>query len=166
MSECPYESRLSAFHDHELDGPMAEKLQSHLDACPTCNEQLQGIRAVSRLLHEAPSARMSQMGVARLHATADAAARKRDVFPMFKMLSAVAASILVIAGAWLVEMPGQTRGGSASVSPLTPTLPWERTAMGYRVEVQQGVVPETDVAYRASNWMLENLKPEKSDSGT
>lgn len=164
MSECPYQSRLSAFHDHELDAGMAEKLQSHLDACPTCNEQLQGIRAVSRLLHEAHSARMSQMGLARLHETAGAAAKKRDVFPMFKMLSAVAASILVIAGAWLVETPGQTRHVDQGVI-YRASESWENVAMGGRAEIPHGIAPDTDVALQSefSNWMVKNLK---SDSGS
>ena len=98
MSQCPFQSRLSAFHDRELDATLATKIESHLSDCQECQQALQGIRAVSRLLSPAGGGRMSQMGVARLHAVADAAARRREVFPLARALLAVAASVLVIAG--------------------------------------------------------------------
>jgi anti-sigma factor RsiW len=174
MSECPFQSRLSAFHDHELDAETAEKLESHLAGCPACNEQLLGIRAVSRLFREAPSGRMSQFGVSRLHAVAETAAKRRDVFPMFKMLTAVAASIFVIAGAWLVESPGQTQGTHPVVlDPMVDAPIWEKLATGGRLELPREMGQPSDVAkgpdsqdrsrLHFQDWMIESLK---QDSGS
>jgi anti-sigma factor RsiW len=163
MSECPYQSRLSAFHDHELDAETAEKLASHLSGCPTCHEQLQGIRAVSRLFREAPSGRMSRMGVARLHAVAERAAKRTDVFPFMKMMTAVAASILVIAGAWLIEMPGQTQTPAVIVD-KGREAEWEKLARG-NFTTPQTVNRDIGVASRTqfSDWMIKNLQ---RDSGS
>jgi anti-sigma factor RsiW len=161
MSECPFQSRLGAFHDHELHAETAEKLESHLAGCPTCNEQLLGIRAVSRLFREAPSGRMSQIGISRLHAVAETAAKRRDVFPMFRMLTAVAASILVIAGAWLIESPGQTRATNPHVMKFKEPEDWENLASGGKLKLSQEINRDSDVAFQ--EYMIESLK---QDSGS
>jgi anti-sigma factor RsiW len=163
MSECPFQSRLSAFHDHELDAEMAAKLESHLGNCPACSEQLLGIRAVSRLFREAPSGRMSQIGISRLHAAADTAAKRGEVFPMFRMLTAVAASILVIAGAWLIESPTQTRtsGFDVPYQHVAEAEPWEKLASGGKMEIPRAIEQDSDVAFQ--DWMVNSLK---QDSGS
>jgi anti-sigma factor RsiW len=162
MSECPFQSRLSAFHDRELDAELAAKLESHLSGCQECQQGLQGIRAVSRLLSPPESVRMSQMGVARLHAVADAAARRRDVFPLARALLAVAASVLVIAGAWLYETPRPIPSGQGIVE-VKPEADWEKFARGAKVTpVEAG--HETGVAGDFSEWMLRNLEQRKSGS--
>ena len=158
MSECPFQSRLSAFHDRELDAETAAKFESHVAQCPQCSQTLQGIRAVSRLLSGAPTGRLSQMGMARLHATADAAAKRPDVFPLARALLAVAASVLVIAGAWLYETPPAIHGDQqlGQINGPVQEADWEKLASGKKVVSPLEAPDETGVAF--SRWMIENLK--------
>lgn len=165
MNECPFQSRLSAFHDHELDAETAAKIAAHLATCPQCSQMMQGIAAVSRLFSGASTPQLSQLGMARLHATADAAARRPDlapsVFPLARALLAVAASVLVIAGAWLYEAPPQTQGVPRDVViPVKPEAEWEKLARGGKPDFPMETGNETGVAF--SKWMIESLK---GDSG-
>jgi len=166
MNECPFQSRLSAFHDHELDPETAVKIAAHLPTCSQCSQMLQGIASVSRLFNGASTLRLSQVGMARLHATADAAARRPDVFPsvfpLARALLAVAASVLVIAGAWLYETPPQILRGSGYVEgTVKPEADWEKLARGGKLDSPMEAGNETGVAF--SKWMLESLK---GDSGS
>jgi anti-sigma factor RsiW len=168
MNDCPFQSRLSAFHDHELDPETAAKIAAHLATCTQCSQMLRGITAVSRLFSATSSAHMSQLGVARLHATADAAARRRDlfpsVFPLARALLAVAASVLVIAGAWLYEVPPTIRGPEKVViHPEQPEADWEKLARGEKLGSPMEAGNETGVAFDFSKWMVESLK---GDSGS
>ncbi|HET6251904.1 MAG TPA: zf-HC2 domain-containing protein [Tepidisphaeraceae bacterium] len=156
MTPCDYQSRLSAFHDRELDADMSRQVEEHLAGCPECTEVLAGIAAVSRLLHGANGGRMSQMGMARLHATADAAAAKqREIFPLAKTLIAVAASVFVIAGAWLTEVPSHTGGSTPMVQNVAPEKEWETLASGGRLKLPSNIANDTDVAV---DWMIKGLK--------
>jgi anti-sigma factor RsiW len=159
MTECPFQSRLSAFHDRELDSETSRRLEQHLGECESCKEMLAGIGAVSRLLSTPTTSRLSQMGLARLHATADSAAGRREVFPFVRTMIAVAASILIIAGAWLTEIPQTTPGGGHSVvRTTTPEADWEKLASGGKMDMPRGSSGDTGVALRFSNWMVDSLK--------
>lgn len=153
MPECPFQSRLSAFHDRELDAESASALSSHLSECPKCTEQLDAIRAISRLFGQTPAKPMSQIGMKRLHLLADKSARQAaEPFPYMRMLTALAASILVVAGAWLVESPAGTRGSLPGFDPQTPS--WEIVARGGKLHFGSPLNVESDLA----RWMNDGLK--------
>jgi anti-sigma factor RsiW len=159
MSGCPLQARLSAFYDHELDATTATQIESHLAACAECRETLEGLRVVSRALSTTGRGDISQIGMARLHATADDAARRRELYPVARALIAVAASVLVIAGAWLVETPAPTSRPYLSVE-QEAAADWEKLASGMQMNYPRESGTETDVAF--SNWMIESLN---RDSG-
>jgi len=154
MQQCPFQPRLSAFYDRELDPLTAREFQSHLSNCPQCSAELDSMQTVSRLMQEAPVGRLSQIGRARLHQTADQASRRRDGFPLARALMTIAASVLIIAGAWLVEMP---KGGGATVAKTSqPQADWEYVAGGGKLYFLHS---ETGLADRRfQSWMLEGLK--------
>jgi hypothetical protein len=122
---------------------------------------LAGIRAVSRLMNEPATDRMadrmSQMGLARLHATADAAAAaaRRQVFPFAKTMMTIAASILIIAGAWLAEIPSPAPSGGDIVIHSRPEAEWEKVASGAKLDRPQGLRDNTGMAI---DWMANSLK--------
>ena len=167
MSECPFQSRLSAFHDGELDADTSWRLKAHLSTCLSCRDGLVGINAVSRLLGTVKVRPMSQIGQARLHAAADNAASaigRKDRLPLAKTLMAIAASILIISGAWLMEVPfaSHVGGGPTLSSHVRPEAEWEKLASGGKVAAPQGRDVETGVAF--SNWMVKNLKEKTKGS--
>lgn len=158
MQQCPFQSRLSAFYDRELDPLAARELGSHLANCPACSGELESMRLVSRLMHEAPAGQLSQMGRARLHQTAQQASRRRDVFPLARGLMAAAASVLIIAGAWLVEMP---RGSAPMIGETAHSQSdWETLASGGKLGSPQNEtgVASADASAKFSQWMLDGLK--------
>ncbi|MFZ6030230.1 MAG: anti-sigma factor family protein [Chloroflexota bacterium] len=46
--------KLGAYLDGELQGPGLRAVESHLETCPACREELEALRRLSRLLHAAP----------------------------------------------------------------------------------------------------------------
>jgi hypothetical protein len=158
MQECPFEARVSAFYDDELDADTSGQLRAHLADCPSCSASLQALRRVSRLIASAPTRPISQIGMARLHAAADSAARQRTVFPMAKALLAIAASVLIVGSAWLVEIPGQSASPNASADVHSFEDELDSLATGGRFLVPNEIVPETDLADRRfGEWMIDNF---------
>jgi anti-sigma factor RsiW len=166
MSECPNESRLSAYHDRELDAGTSQLIESHLAGCNSCSNTLRGIVAVSTLLGATPNGRMSQMGLARLHETASSAAAtiaaQRARFPMIKAMMTIAASILVIAGAWLVEIPSTKPAVTGIVQQPVRMEPWENVALGGGRDIPTDIQRQTGTA-RAdfSSFVLRDLQARK-----
>ena len=155
MIKCPFSSRTGPFHDGELDPVESRQFEAHLRDCPACADMLESIRQTSRLLSQTPVRPLSQIGMARLHQTAELAARKREVFPLAKALLAVAASVLVICGAWLKEMPSQNPS-PASVVKIEPPAEWERLAAGGSADLPSGT--NDDQTGLALNWMNQGLR--------
>lgn len=53
--DCKWAERLiDAFHDGEIEGAAAEKLQKHLDACPSCKGQFEAVKRLSAVAKQAP----------------------------------------------------------------------------------------------------------------
>jgi preprotein translocase subunit SecG len=53
MSEHVYEW-LNAYYDGELQGQQLHKVEAHLEECPECQAELEGLRSVSLKLRESP----------------------------------------------------------------------------------------------------------------
>jgi anti-sigma factor RsiW len=159
MRECPFESRLGAYHDDELDAQTSDRLAAHLTDCPQCSSSLQAIRQMSRMIASAPTRPVSQIGMARLHAVADAAAKQGTVFPLAKALLAIAASLLIIGSAWLVEMPGRNATQTPVVDPRSFDE-LDSLATGGRLILPANIARDTDVAVRQQGfeqWMIDNI---------
>ena len=53
MLKCKYVSKqLSLYFDNELDAALSEQITQHIDACPSCRQELNAIKAVSSMFKE------------------------------------------------------------------------------------------------------------------
>jgi anti-sigma factor RsiW len=148
MLECPFNSQLGAFYDRELDAQAAHQVSEHLAGCGACQEELAELRRVSGLFVAKSQAPMLPLELARLHQSlrqsdavgAKARPEETDFLRTAGMLSALAASVLIISSVWLAEIPSRH---AAILSPGIAVVPasdlsdlpdWERTALTLRVE--------------------------------
>jgi anti-sigma factor RsiW len=147
MQDCPFHSQLSAFHDGEMDSDAAGRFAGHLAGCAQCMEELTSLQSISGLFASLPEGRMYPLELARLHQNLDNTVSSQtstaDFLRTAGMLSALAASILVISSVWIAEIPSRP---AATLSPGVAVVPasesvlpaqmpaWERTALTLRVE--------------------------------
>jgi anti-sigma factor RsiW len=134
---CDFQSRLSAYYDGELDLRTARDMSLHLAECESCRQELKAMRQVSGVLSCMKPRELSPLGLARLHRSADELAEKSDALPLAKVLMAMAASVMVIGAAWLVQSPGQKLNTPTPVV-VVPTDNWERVATGGQVDFPKG----------------------------
>ena len=148
MTQCVFHPQISAYHDGELDSQAATRFADHLAQCPACSEELASLEKISALFSELPQKRMYPIELARLHTNLDKAAASRpaesDFLRTAGLLSALAASILIISSVWLLEIPSRhgvplSPGGTplpaSEFTGLPPNTPdWERTALTLQVE--------------------------------
>jgi anti-sigma factor RsiW len=127
---------------------MNREVEAHVGTCCLCAAELAEIRKLSGLIHTTAQARATadlpqRDELRRIHRAIGrtaTAANDRPLLRIAGVFSAVAASVLIISSAWLMELPG-----NASVSPgrshpmIARTAfpePWEQVALG-------GYVPPT-----------------------
>ncbi len=154
MADCRYNAMIAAYHDGELNEQDQQMVRDHLTHCPACSAELAELQEVSSLfaVHaDARSTPLSQIEVARLHQNLQPArilanqnrSTDRDSSEIWRIagvLSALAASVLIVSAAWLVENPSRRPG---FISPVDPgpsevaklTIPaWERMAVDLKVD--------------------------------
>jgi anti-sigma factor RsiW len=120
MNECRHTDRLGAYHDGEMSGPERAELQVHLQGCARCSAELAQLEQLSETLRAAARPALSGAALARLHRSADRQTMT-PILHMAELFLAVAASILLVAGAWLF-LQTQTHEASAE----TPS--WDTVA--------------------------------------
>lgn len=180
--DCPHRHRLNAYHDAELDDAESRALERHLATCTACTAELEEIRDLSRLFAGLAESEISQAAMTRAHASADHASEqaestaqgRRLLVRVAGALTAVAASVLVVASAWLVVPPATpTPIGHLAVGPRpapAPAAEWERIAMTLdagplltdspvapgRIALAAAVSDSGD-DMRVAEWMIRNL---------
>jgi len=100
---CKFSDQLEAYHDGELSAAAASALEAHLPTCPACSQRLSELAQISNLFAAAPVPRLSQMSRHRLHHKI-ADEMDRSLVRFAWGLSAVAASIMIIGSAWLMQV--------------------------------------------------------------
>jgi anti-sigma factor RsiW len=162
--DCEYRERLNAFHDGELSPPAVRELSRHLETCPACAMELAEIREIARAFSDLAAEDISPAGVARAHEAADAAASElgSPVLRIMGLLAGLAASVLVIASAWLWAGPAPEPPQPQVVLLPAPTPEWERVAMTMEVGPLTGETPDIPgrpmlADARLADWMLQNL---------
>lgn len=155
MMTCPYTSRLDAYHDGELDVPSARALRSHLGGCSACQNRLEELEELSRLFGAASSDRLTPRELADVVECAESMA-ERPPIPLFGGLLAAAASIAMVCGAWLWQMPASNSGTTGYV--VREAEAWEVVAVrGFRYESAMDA-PEAALAdAQLADWMLDGL---------
>src|SRR5262245_49453623 len=100
----PCESHLlSAFFDGELPLADQSRVETHLRDCATCAAELRAIRESSQLLRAHRFIDLSQEELSDLHRAIDDASDERPILRLGLTLGTLAASILIVSGAWLME---------------------------------------------------------------
>jgi anti-sigma factor RsiW len=132
MPICPFSPELEAYHDGELPPPRHQAIERHLPQCPVCVSELAELASTSELLASSPRTGLSQIALHRLHRKVDDL-MEEGMLRLIRVLSAVAASVLVVGSAWLVRGHQSAVENSAPIAP-----PWADVAMSSDLETSSG----------------------------
>ena len=152
MASCPLNNHLQAYFDGELDESRRSELELHLRECPSCTEELARFQAMSRMIASVPSPRLSQIGLYRLHNQIDQA-MEEGVLRIVRVLSAIAACVLVAGSAWLMR----TRESRAVESSMPVAPPWADV-------VEASDSPSGAYSTPAAAWYLADDSARSEDS--
>ena len=168
MNECISPMQLEAYRDGELSAVDAGAVANHVRGCDVCAAELKEMGELSAFLNgraiELGGSDMTSDELARLHDRVQTslirADRQSNPFPAVKALMALAASVLIIAAAWLSEMPLPTVTTPSPTMTIAGAPQWERIAVTLQVDPP---IPGTGMSGLAdeemTNWMLQNLQP-------
>jgi anti-sigma factor RsiW len=117
---CPTSEQLSAFHDGEIDEVRRVEMELHLRQCRLCGAEMERLQTMSRLLGAAPAARLSPIGVHRLHRRVNEV-MEEGLLRFVRVLNTIAACLLVAGSAWLMV---KTRADQTVESPMPAAPPW------------------------------------------
>jgi len=146
VSECQYAGRLSAYHDEELPPAARAEVQAHLACCPACAAELARLARLSAALSGLARPRIGPQAIQRLH-------QGIDMLPSVALgrlagaLTAVAASILIACGAWLLS--------SSSLAGAAAIPVWETVAIQKPAEPAPAGSED-----RLATWMVQDLSQE------
>jgi anti-sigma factor RsiW len=118
MATCPTSQLLSAYHDGELDQALRLEIERHLPECPACRAEIARLEAMSALFAQAPAAKLSQIGLHRLHRQVDEA-MEEWLIRFVRVLNTVAACVLIAGSAFLMVRAREDR----TVENTTPAAP-------------------------------------------
>jgi anti-sigma factor RsiW len=122
MQKCDLIAKLDAYHDGELDEAERLEMEAHLRECPACAAELAVMNSVSRLFQNQARAGLSQIGMYRLHREIDGA-MEEGVLRIMRVLSGIAACVLIAGSVWLVKSRSVTVENAAPSAP-----PWADVA--------------------------------------
>lgn len=168
--DCEFRSRVAALYDGELDPPDSNEVERHVETCVACAAELHRLRQVGRMFDAIADEPLSDAAVARIHRAVDQADVEAPlgILRIALVLTALAASVVVIGSAWLWEAP-------AAGTPIRPTVSirrsaasdWERVA----VTLDPGPLPQTSydpgdrtrlADLRLTSFMLDGLNHKAS----
>ena len=167
MSDCQFQSRVAAYHDGELTAEGRRAVERHLAGCGACAAEVEWLRSVSQTLARRRGPDITPAETRRVHAAVDAASDNSapDSYPISLyraagVLTALAASVLIVSCVWLSELPGpanpgRPQGGVA----VAEVSSWERVAITLRVDpLPSGLDGESYLAdARLADWVLRGL---------
>ena len=163
--ECPFAPMVGQFCDDELDPFARRQFKLHLEQCASCTDEVARVRELSNWFGPVRALEPKSELLARLHDSVhkrgdfDDTRRMRDALPMARMLLALAASVLIVAGAWLFD------GAGAPATPIQMPMsqrlaqaePWERTALTLEVEPSHDAGALRPDQERLLDWMVASL---------
>lgn len=147
MNECEHADKLTAYHDGQLDERTRASLERHLAQCTTCSSELARLRRLSEILGSTARPGLSAQALRRIHAAVEAAPAT-SIRRLAEALTAVAAAILIVCGAYLL-IPSVS--ASQAAAPV-----WEATAVQHPTE-QAGTSDD-----QLAMWMVQDLSRETS----
>jgi anti-sigma factor RsiW len=121
MDTCPNSNQVSAYHDGELNGSQRSAFEQHLAACPACQAELSDCRRLSAFITAAPVRRMTTRIRQDLYALAPEVGQV-VYLRIAEWTTALAASVLVAASAWIFYGRPQLQSSSVVASEITPIV--------------------------------------------
>ncbi|GEM_PF-5586156 len=168
MTLCPTTQILSAYHDGEIDVATADDVRGHVAICRQCQGELDEMKALSMAItDDAEALGVLPIELWRIQSTVRMSIGKADASASLRrtaaFLGAMAASVLIIATAWLVDLE-RTAAQVDSVGAAVAVAPdWERLASTLHTEPRPGIPGDMSpysLRYAvAVDWMLRNHVP-------
>lgn len=168
MGLCEYSKQLGPYLDGELDAGRRTVLEAHLRDCGDCDAELSELRGLSRLFAAAAGPFLSSQALGRFHNRISELEDDQDqaeratyrVLRITRVLTGIAACLLVAGSLWLVRSRQQAPTGSpTTLAELTPT-PAPSSAAPWDVAIQTEPAAPADSASPADdtiNWMVGGL---------
>lgn len=128
MNTCVYSNQISAYHDGELNPQQRLSFEQHLANCPACQTELKQTRRLSDLITSAAPRRMSQRARQNLYALAPEIGQGVYI-RIAEWTTALAASILIAASAWIFYSQPPSLSSSALVTDMTPPVAFNPPSM-------------------------------------
>lgn len=157
MSDCDPQL-LSAYIDGELLPVDRDRMEAHVRNCPACAQELELLRGLSSALRDVQFDELNASELRQIHSAIDESA-DQPILRLGLTLSAIAASILVVGSAWLMELPGASRTPAVAT---TPSPSWEQMAMtlspGPLMEAGGGGNEIQLARADFADWMLDGLR--------
>jgi len=147
-SLCPHLPQVSAYHDGALEPSAAQALHEHMTRCADCAGELARLRRLSGLLADVPVPAMRPGAMVRMHRAVAATRQRVVVMRLARVLSAAAATILVVCTAWLWVSAQSGQPESWGISS------WEAVAVGS--------IDDTDAEALLAQWIVEDLSRENA----
>jgi anti-sigma factor RsiW len=157
MTDCDAQL-LSAYVDGEVDADARRRVERHLQECQRCADEVRGLRETSQLLKTYPFADIDREELTRAHEAIDSAV-DQPVWRLGFTLGVIAASVLIVSCAWLMELPKATQPAPTSGTQLATTPQWERMAMTLKADPLRPAGEQTAELNdsRLAEWMLNGL---------
>jgi len=177
MSYCKYQLLLSAYNDYELDAITRQQVADHADNCLQCANALQNLQKLSARFAFATATLDSTIDLAAMVGMHRAVERsiqsdssRRSLFRTVGLLTAVAASVLIISGVWLLDSRSRSQMESQSAAKprdeaTSTASDWERVAITLRAQPRPAIIgdsPFTPHYAESIHWMLDGLVPTNS----
>jgi hypothetical protein len=159
--ECTNLHRLSALHDGQLSNVEAEALRAHVRECSQCAAALDDMSNLSLWFDDLRYCSMSTVGMMRAHCAANEAAdangSRYATIRIAGLLTGLAASIAVIAAAWMFDDARPAAPPAAIVARVAVASEWERIAI--TLDVGPAAVDDQPLLADAAvaDWMVRNL---------
>ena len=162
--------KVEANHDGELDARERRSVGEHLAGCAACAEHLSWLREASRAVSREAGVPLSADHARRLHAALDAIEGDEGAYPLSLsrtagVLTALAASVLIVSCVWIRELAPTGAPGHVPASLAVAEAPaWERVAVTLRADplpAHPGGEATPGEAYLAdaslADWVLQSL---------
>jgi anti-sigma factor RsiW len=146
MSDCSFTQQIDAYHDGELDAARRADVERHLAQCADCAAALERLRSMSRWFADAPAPRLSQISLQRLHRRVDAVMDEGLLWTA-RILSGIAAAVLIVGSIWLVHVSTVPRSAVVQVS---STPPWA----GIPASASDAELTSLSASTPAAQWYL------------
>jgi hypothetical protein len=139
-------------------------VEQHIASCAACAEEIRSLRETSRLLKSYSFADIDRDELGRAHDAIDAAV-DQPILRLGFTLGALAASVLIVSCAWLMELPKAATTTTPSPQ-IAPTPQWERMATTLRPEPFRSMNGDTAMMSdsRLEEWMLNGLDAKNTNN--